>query len=63
MINKITRKIKCNDCESSAEYSIVIKKKKRNQKLNLCKDCLVLLYFEISKTITPKSPKNILNKF
>ena len=63
MIKKAKRKIKCNICGYDETYTIEVKKLKSTTKINLCKECLTDLYFEVAKIITPKSPRNILNKF
>ena len=63
MIEKPTRKHRCDKCNMVAEYCIVVEKIKRASKVYLCKDCITDMYFEISKLITPKSPINILNNF
>lgn len=63
MLRKLTKQQKCNNCGSVAEVVIAVKKQKYITKIILCKECLTELYFEISKIITPKSPRNILNKF
>ena len=63
MIGKPSRRHKCNKCGLVAELVVSINKEKRTSKIYLCKDCVVDLYFEISKFITPKSPVNILNNF
>ena len=64
MIEKPKRKIRCNKCTlENAEYTISINKSKRKTNIYLCKECLSDLYFETSKYIAPKSPRNILNKF
>ena len=63
MITKAKRKIKCNQCGNDEAYTISVKKIKSTTKINLCKECLTDLYFEVAKIITPKSPRNILNNF
>lgn len=63
MITKSKRKIKCNKCGYDETYTISVKKIKATTKISLCKECLTELYFEVAKIITPKSPRNILNKF
>lgn len=63
MIEKTTRRHKCNKCDMVADCCIVVKKIKRTNRVYLCKDCVTDMYFEISKLITPKSPTNILNNF
>ena len=63
MITKTKIKTKCNVCHKESEFNISVKKQKKFTKINLCKECLTDLYFEISKIITPKSPQNILNNF
>lgn len=63
MIRKTRRRIRCNICGDDETYTIEVKKQKQFTKINLCKECLTDLYFEISKIITPKSPRNILNNF
>jgi len=63
MVKKTKRRIKCNVCKEDETYTIEVKKQKAYTKINLCKECLTELYFEISKIITPKSPRNILNNF
>ena len=63
MLRKTTRRHKCNNCGSYAEEVVAVKKQKNTTKIILCKECLTELYFEIAKVITPKSPRNILNKF
>ena len=63
MIEKVKRKNKCNKCMQISEYLILIKKQKNTSKIYLCGECLKDMYFEISRYITPKSPRNILNKF
>lgn len=63
MIEKATRRNKCNVCSHSSDYVILIKKQKITSKIYLCSECLKDMYFETSKYITPKSPRNILNKF
>ena len=63
MLSKSIKRLKCNNCGSISEVVISVKKQKNTTKINLCKECLTELYFDISKVITPKSPRNILNKF
>ena len=63
MIKKAKRKTKCNICGIDETYVIEVKKQKAFTKINLCKECLTELYFEVSKIITPRSPRNILNNF
>lgn len=63
MIQKATRKCRCNICLQQSDYVISVKKQKITSRIYLCCGCLQEMYFDISKFIAPKSPRNILNKF
>lgn len=63
MIQKEERKNKCNFCGARSEYYIVLKKLKNTTRIHSCKECLSQINYEISCSIAPKSPRNILNKF
>ena len=63
MIKRQIRKARCNRCGNDETYSIEVVKRKNTTRIILCKDCMVELYFELAKIITPKSPRNFLNKF
>ena len=63
MIQKSIRRNKCNVCLQSSEYVILVKKQKITSKIYLCGECLKDMYFDLSKFVVPRSPRNILNKF
>ena len=63
MIQKSIRKNKCNVCLQLSEYVVSVKKQKTTARIYLCGECLKEMYFDISKHIVPRSPRNILNKF
>lgn len=63
-ISKLTVKTKCEMplCKNNAAYQFFADNGDRRNSLNLCEDCIKELYGQIGKIITPKSPKNMLNR-
>ncbi len=56
MINQINYKVKCEmvGCKNDANYCIFTKKH-FSPKIHFCEDCKQKLYFELGKSIIPKS--------
>ncbi len=63
-VKKLGVKTKCEmpTCKNNASYQFVAQGGDSRNSLNLCEDCVKELYKQIGKLITPKSPKNVLNK-
>lgn len=63
-VNKLSVKTKCEMpmCKNYAAYQFVADGGDKRNSLNLCEDCIKELYGQIGKILTPKSPKNMLNK-
>lgn len=63
-VRKLEVKTKCEMpmCKNLASFQFVADGGDSRNSLNLCEDCVREIYGQIGKLITPKSPKNILNK-
>jgi len=61
-LEKIKIKTKCDipGCLNYADYTLKLRKFWNVGNTNFCKSCLTKMHGEISKVLTPKSPKNIL---
>jgi hypothetical protein len=64
MLEKNAYKVACDrgSCKNIAAYAIRAKGFGRGAKFYLCEDCLHMLYDEVRKMTTPKSPKNVIAK-
>lgn len=63
-VQKLSVKTKCEMpmCKNNAVYQFCADNGDKRNSLNLCEDCVKELYGQIGKLLTPKSPKNMLNK-
>lgn len=63
-VQKLNVKTKCEMplCKNDATYQFSVQGGDKRNSLNLCEDCVRELYGQIGKLITPKSPRNMLNK-
>lgn len=63
-VRKLGVKTRCEmpTCKNTAAFQFVAENGDSRNSLNLCEDCIRELYGQIGKILTPKSPKNILNK-
>ncbi|MDD4211228.1 MAG: hypothetical protein PHC46_02395 [Clostridia bacterium] len=63
-LEKLKQKTKCDipGCTQDAEYALKLRKFWNIGNTNFCKACLCKINTEISKVLTPKSPKNVLKQ-
>lgn len=63
-IVKINIRVRCDMgmCNKSAVYSIGNKDTMLRRKINLCEDCAMSMYKELSSLFVPKSPPNMIAK-
>ena len=63
-VQKLSVKTKCETptCKNNASYQFCLDSGDKRNSLNLCEDCMREIYGHIGKILTPKSPKNMLNK-
>lgn len=63
-VSKTGVKTKCemSMCKREAVYQFCLDNGDKRNSLNLCENCVKELYGQIGKILTPKSPKNMLNK-